>query len=188
MRVRSFRNVLLTASVLLTLGAIGLAVVGYQAHPVLPLCFTPDDQKVVCVTGESAPLSEMEQTELDAVVRRTSGPWDITVVSIIGLLAAAVATTAALRRIRGTSTPYSMPVALAVLKLPTGALTAVLGLLLMRGGFVPGLSALDSSAQIMAWAVVFGYAQELFTRLVDRQAQVVLDDVGGPTGPVPSAA
>jgi hypothetical protein len=55
----------------------------------------------------------------------------------------------------------------------------VLGLLLMRGQFVPGLSALDSSAQILAWAIVFGYAQQLFTRLVDTQAQVVLDDVAG---------
>ena len=67
-----------------------------------------------------------------------------------------------------------------VLKLPTGALTAVLGLLLMRGQFVPGLSNLDTSAQIVAWAVVFGYAQQLFTRLVDERGQAVLQAVGGP--------
>ena len=68
---------------------------------------------------------------------------------------------------------------MAVLKLPVGALTAVLGLVLMSGEFVPGLSALDSSAQILAWAVVFGYAQQLFTRLVDQQADTVLDNAGG---------
>ena len=73
----------------------------------------------------------------------------------------------------------NLPVALAVLKLPTGAITAFLGLLLMRGQFVPGLSALDTSAQILAWALVFGYAQQLFTRLVDRQGQTVLDSVRG---------
>lgn len=38
---------------------------------------------------------------------------------------------------------------------------------------------LDFPAQIVGWAVIFGYAQELFTRLVDQQAQRVLDDVGG---------
>jgi hypothetical protein len=70
-----------------------------------------------------------------------------------------------------------------VLKLPTGALTAVLGLLLMRGGFIPGLSALDSSAQIIAWAIVFGYAQQLLTRFVDQQANTVLENVGTPTNP-----
>ena len=48
----------------------------------------------------------------------------------------------------------------------------------MRGGFVPGLSALDTSAQILAWALIFGYAQQLFTRLVDQQAHSVLDAVG----------
>ncbi len=101
----------------------------------------------------------------------------------MGIVAAAVAAAASLRRIRGTSTPYNVPVALALLKLPTGALTAVLGLLLMRGEFVPGLRALDSSAQIIAWAVIFGYAQQLFTRFVDSQAQSVLNSVGGPSKP-----
>jgi hypothetical protein len=73
-----------------------------------------------------------------------------------------------------------VPVALALLKLPTGALTAVLGLLLMSGEFVPGLTSLDSSAQIIAWAIVLGYAQQIFTRFVDNQGQAVLNAVGGP--------
>jgi hypothetical protein len=71
-----------------------------------------------------------------------------------------------------------VPVAAAVLKLPTGALTALLGLLLMRGDFIPGLSALDSPGQIIAWAIVLGYSQQLLTRFVDQHAQTVLDSVG----------
>ena len=67
------------------------------------------------------------------------------------------------------------------MKLPTGALTAVLGLLLMRGNFLPGLSNLDTSAQIIAWAIVFGAAQQLVTGLVDRRAQDVLSQVAGMT-------
>lgn len=101
----------------------------------------------------------------------------------MGLLAAGLAGAFALRQIHGTSTPYGLPVAAAVLKLPTGALTAVLGLLLMRGGFVPGLSALDTSAQIIAWAIVFGYSQQLLTRFVDEQANTVLRNVDSPTNP-----
>ena len=76
--------------------------------------------------------------------------------------------------------------ALAALKLPTGAITAFLGLLLMRGQFVPGLSALDSPAQILAWALVFGYAQQLFTRLVDQQGQTMLNNVPTAHSPQPS--
>ena len=105
------------------------------------------------------------------------GPTDLLLVEAVGATAAMVAAAASIRRIRGSSEPYGVPVALAALKLPTGALTAVLGLLLMRGEFIPGLSALDSSAQIISWAIVFGYAQQLFTRFVDEQGDNVLDHV-----------
>jgi hypothetical protein len=47
----------------------------------------------------------------------------------------------------------------------------------MRGNFVPGLNALDNSAQILAWALVFGFGQELFTRFVDQQGQSLLNTV-----------
>ena len=104
-------------------------------------------------------------------------------VALLGLIAAAVSSAISLRNLRGTSTPYALPLAVAVLKLPSGAVTAVLGLLLMRGGFVPGLSALDTPAQILAWAVLFGSAQQLFTRFVDARAHTVLDEVGGQEQP-----
>ena|SRR6476659_4217296 len=59
------------------------------------------------------------------------------------LLASELAT----RNIRGTSLPYDVPLALAFLKVPMGALAAVVGILLLGGGFVPGLSELDRSAR-----------------------------------------
>jgi hypothetical protein len=65
--------------------------------------------------------------------------------------------------------------ALAVLKVPSGALTAVIGVLLLAGGFVPGLSNLDSQRQILAYALFFGFAQQLITRLADDQAQTILN-------------
>jgi hypothetical protein len=99
------------------------------------------------------------------------------VVELVGLTAAALAATATIRRLKGSSERYGLPVALAALKLPTGAITAFLGLLLMRGQFVPGLTALDTSAQILAWALLFGYAQQVFTRLADQQGQNVLNSV-----------
>ncbi len=48
---------------------------------------------------------------------------------------------AAIRGIRGSPEPHGRPAALASLELPTGALTAVLGLLLARGQFIPGSTA-----------------------------------------------
>lgn len=190
-RVRSFRNVLLVSALILSLCVAGITLLGVLAPEKIPLCFTPetvDSVNVVCPTetlsleasGSSTVMPS--QQELDVKMRDTANAWDMPLIEIVGLLSAALAGALALRSIRGTSTPYSLPVAVAVLKLPSGALTAVIGLLLMRGGFVPGLSALDSSAQIIAWAIVFGYSQQILTRLVDRQANSVLENVSQPSG------
>lgn len=178
-RVRSFRNVLLVAATLLALAAGGLAVLGVVNPDVIPLCFAPDEKRVVCPTAEN-PLGNQG---VEAVTRTTTSSWDLALIELVGLVAAAVAAAAALSGIKGTSVPFSLPVALSLLKLPTGALTAVLGLLLMRGEFIPGLSALDTSGQIVAWGVVFGAAQHIFTRLVDQQAQTVLEGIGSASAP-----
>jgi hypothetical protein len=185
LQVRSFRNVLLVTSLVMTLLAVGVAVLGFVNPAAVPLCFQPEkagQTVVVCPTQQSALLDTGQESgpavpDVDDVVKTTAGRADLLVVELIGLTAAAVAAATALRGIRGSSEPYGLPVALATLKLPMGAVTAFLGLLLMRGQFVPGLSALDTSAQILAWALVFGYAQQLFTRLVDQQAHSVLDTV-----------
>jgi hypothetical protein len=198
-RVRSFRNLLLVCALFLTVGVGVVIVVGAADPTVMPLCFNPEGMVVCPTQSEAAPgqagagngtaepesLTPAQKERVDDEMRETANCWDIPLFALLGFIAAAVAAATALRRIKGTSTEFSLPVALAVLKLPTGALTALLGLLLMRGDFVPGLSALDSSAQIIAWAIIFGYAQELLTRFVDNRAQGVLADVA-PGDPAPS--
>jgi hypothetical protein len=140
---------------------MSLFVVLVSRNPsMVPFCFTPSVGHHVCPSGSPAPA-----------------PGDVVLVTGLGLLGGVLAAAFAIRNIRGTSTPYDIPIALAVLKVPTGALTAAAGLLLLRGQFVPGLSALDSQEQILAYALVLGYAQQIFTRLVDRQAQSILADV-----------
>ena len=52
-------------------------------------------------------------------------------------------------------------------KLPAGALTALGGLILVGGEIVPGLSALDTQGQILAYALLFGAAQQVLTRYID---------------------
>jgi hypothetical protein len=195
LRLRSFRRVVIFTAVLMTLLAVGVALTGHFHKTWIPLCFAPEEKGeavVVCPTAQSAPFSTSESGanskgaavgDIDDAVKATATPHDLLVVELVGLTAAAVAAAAAIRRIRGSSERYGLPVALAALKLPTGAITAFLGLLLMRGQFVPGLTALDTSAQILAWALVFGYAQQLFTRFVDQQGQAVLNNVRGANQP-----
>ena len=196
-RLRSFRNVVVITAGLMAVLAIGVALTGLLRPTLIPMCFAPQEAgkvTVVCPTAQSEPFVPtggqpqpgVPTRDIDNVVEQTAKPLDLTVVELVGLTAAAIATAAAIRRIKGSSERYGLPVALAALKLPTGAITAFLGLLLMRGQFVPGLSALDTSAQILAWALVFGYAQQLFTRLVDQQGQTVLDNVRGADRPQPA--
>ena len=186
LRLRSFRNVLLVATVLLLLVAVALGTLGSIKPNLIPMCFVPNagtpSGEVVCPTDEEpAPGGETvsDPADVDTVIAKAVSPWDIWLIELVGLVAAAVASAFALRGIQGDTTPITLPAALAVLKLATGALTAFLGLLLMRGGFVPGLSALDTSAQILSWAIVFGYAQQLFTRFVDQQASTVAEGISG---------
>jgi hypothetical protein len=104
---------------------------------------------------------------------------------VLGSVGGAVAGVFSIRRLHGSSSPYAVPLSLAVLKLPLGATTAITGLLLIRGGFVPGLSMLDFPAQIMAYAVLLGYSQQVFTGMVDQQAQRVLGPPDPPTRTAP---
>jgi hypothetical protein len=201
LRLRNFRNTVAITAALMALLAIGVALTGFFFPRLVPLCFAPkegNEAVVVCPTGQSKPFfpleagstapqtkqaqpgnpaTEVKPEDIDDVVGATATRGDLIVVELVGLTAAAIAAAAAIKNIKGSSDRYGLPVALAALKLPTGAITAFLGLLLMRGQFVPGLSALDSSAQILAWALIFGYAQQLFTRLVDQQGQTVLNSV-----------
>src|SRR5690606_15318241 len=120
---RSFRLVLLGTAALLGVAAVGLGVLAWQRPDVLSVCFEPQDG-VVCPTG-THPTA--------AGAQAAAGTWDVVTVEVVGLVAAALAAARSLRDARGSATPYGVPVALALVKLPSGAITAVVGLLLMRG-------------------------------------------------------
>jgi hypothetical protein len=189
-QIRSFRNILFATSIVLALAAGALVLVGSSSPQLIPLCFHPGDV-VVCPTTVAGGVAETApQAEIDEAIRATASPSDVPLVALLGLAAAVLSAALSLRKLQGTTLPYSLPVALAVLKLPSGALTAILGLLLMSGEFVPGLSALDTPGQILAWALLFGYAQQLFTQFVDQRAQGLLDQVSSqdtPKAVVPTA-
>ncbi|MBO8194328.1 hypothetical protein ITI46_22075 [Streptomyces oryzae] len=182
LRVRSFVTIVRWIAGGLAFGVAMVAILGWFFDDTVPLCFSPNrvsgakEYQVVCPTRSSP---DAKAKHVDASLAATTAPADYLAIEFVGLVAAGIAAAVTIRRIGGTAEPYNVPVALALLKLPMGALTAVLGLLLMRGGFVPGLTALDSSAQIISWAIIFGYAQQIFTRLVDTQAKNVLAGAGG---------
>jgi hypothetical protein len=176
-RLRSFRNIILLLALCIAV-LVGITIIGVSSKPsIMPLCFAADGSsadgiRLNCPTGTNVPSP-------------SSG--DIMVVALLGLLGGALAAAMSIRNLRGTSTPYDVPVGLALLKVPLGAFTAILGLVAIQGDFVPGLSALDSQQQILAYALVLGYAQQVFTYSLDRRAQTLLNDLPAKDASTPPA-
>jgi hypothetical protein len=172
-RLRSFRNIVLVAVGLTSLVIAVTVLLVWNDPRVVSMCFPSADNPHLLSCPSAA---------------RATGPQseDILVVALAGLVGGVFGAVVNIRNLRGTSASYDVPVALAVLKLPLGALTAIVGIVLVHGGFIPGLSNLDTQDQIIAYALLFGVAQQAFSRLLDQKAQDLLD--GLPTRETPPAA
>jgi hypothetical protein len=189
-QVRNFRNILFAGTVLLALLVIAVCIVGALQPGTIPLCFQPSNTAGTSPPPTTGGESFVCPSTTGYAARPTGG--DVSIVALMGLLGGALSATFTIQKLRGTSTPYGVPVALAILKLPAGALTAITGLVLLYGKFIPGLSELDSQGQILAYAIVLGIAQHLVTRFVDQKAEAVLRSVPSkersPTNAQPAAA
>lgn len=179
-QLRSFRNIVLMAAVVTIL--LVTATVWFVARnpTVMPLCFPNEVAQAAQTT--------VEETLNCPTRENTTSPsgGDILVVGLLGLLGGALATSVAIRKLERSPTPYDVPVALAWLKVPLGAFTAILGIIAISGGFVPGLSVLDSQGQILAYALLFGFAQQAFTNVLDRKAQTLIEEVPSKESKVPN--
>lgn len=186
LRVRILADLLWSLTAAVTLGLVALAVWGHTDEDTVNLCFRPQPpgNRVVCPTGEHEVSSVGPPPDVtDVVTGRYASTRDVLTVEFAGLIGAALTVVTAVRRIQpdhATQYQFRLPLAAAVVKFPLGALSAVAGILLIKGAFVPGLSNLDSSAQIFGWSIVFGAAQHLVTHIVDERAQEALGGMRKP--------
>jgi hypothetical protein len=170
-QLRSFGKVVLGVALAITALLVVTVEVGTTFPNVLPLCFPRE-----VVTGAAPVVTEQQglNCPTGSGVPYPSG-GDALAVAFVGLLGGALSAAVSIRNLKLASTPYGIPVTLAMLKIPLGGFTAILGLIAIGGDLVPGLSVLDSQGQILAYALVLGFAQQLLTRLLDRQAQSLLE-------------
>ncbi|HEX6231548.1 MAG TPA: hypothetical protein VFZ63_00315 [Jiangellaceae bacterium] len=167
-RLRRFQGAVIVTTLVVLALAGALITVGARAPEVIPMCFPDPAADVVqpgpgtpaCPTGtHSAPTS-----------------WDVGTVALFGLLGAALV---GVRLVVRRSVPSAVPMTAtrwfqALLKAATGMLTAILGLLFLRAGVIPGFSQIDTQSQILVYAIVFGASQELITSFVDRRSNDLL--------------
>ena len=180
--IRGFRNIIYVALAGILLLLVVVAVLVTKNPDALPFCFSPQEaaQATVAVQAVEGGDPQPEQATGTGVqvycptgsgTDRQPSPLDIWVVLGMGTIGGSLASMVSIRNMTASTSPYDVPVALSRLKVPAGALTAMIGLIALRGGFVPGLSELDSQQQIIAYALVFGYAQQLATGFLDQRAQ-----------------
>ena len=173
-QLRRFRNNLRLVGILLSVIVAVLVFIGHRAPDAIPICFRPqgasqpDDVVQACPTSETR-LVETEGSRDSSIIGTDNDADgakddDVLVVVLLGIVGGALSGALAAKSFRPPpNTPYNLPLYSFLFKLPVGALTALGGLILLTGEIVPGLSALDSQGQVLAYALLFGFAQHVFT-------------------------
>jgi hypothetical protein len=147
--VRRWRNALVWGGVALTALVLAVAVM----HGIVPgfLSLKPSDG--------GGPVDSV-------------APW---AVELVGAVGGALAALLALNRFSGFTDPFGLPTFQALLRIPTAAVTGLFGVLLMQSAALGAFQPQRDAGKVLAFAFVFGYAQEPLLRMIDRQAGKVLD-------------
>jgi hypothetical protein len=177
-QVRRFRNVLLGTFGGLLVLAVLVAILGGLHPKYFPLCLT-DSAKQTATSQSTA----AKQTTTMPVVCPTGGNSpsgaDVPLIMLTGVAGASLAVARNLTGLTPTGVRYSLSVAQGLVKLAFGAITGVLGIIVLSTQTSIGF--LGSQAGLLTTAVVFGYSQQLFTKLIDQQANDLTNKAAGPS-------
>jgi hypothetical protein len=160
LQVRHFRGVLYGASAVLLVAVAVLWIVG-AIHPgYFPLCWPVSGSKpatMICPDGGKSPSVA-----------------DVPLVLGLGALGAALSVALNLTGLKPAGVRFSLTVAQGLNKVVLGAITAVLGIIILRTvTSAPGF--LGTQPGLLTTAVIFGYSQQVFTGVIDRQANQLVN-------------
>ncbi len=144
--LRTLRNILFTTTMLLLIGLAAMAVMGALAPQTFSLCGVP------------APEPCNAPSVLEVEIAGGFG----------GLLSAVVFIT----NLPAQNTPYTIWLYQGLLKAPTGAALALIVVFLVQTGLVGFLKA--DPAYVISYALVFGFAQQAATQVVDNWASGIV--------------
>lgn len=170
-RVRTFRNMLLGTSLAIGMLLVVLGIVGAASPASVSLC-VPKPASTTTVLPAATPTMLICPTGERHQDKGPSG-GDVFVVELVGLVGAALAGVRALSGSQQATTPYSLAVVQATLKAAAGSTSAVVGVVFLSAGILPALGPIPSQAAILAYAVIFGYAQQIVTGVVDKKADAI---------------
>lgn len=115
---------------------------------------------------------------------RYSGSGDVLEVELLGSLGGLLSGVAALQRLKGYQRSYGLPLAQTMLKIPVGAASGFVGVLLLQRGVLTTAVKAQRWTYVLAYAVVFGFAQLAVTRRLDSYAADLLQDASAKSSSV----
>lgn len=164
-RARNFRNLLLGTALGLFLVYLALAFADWLQPSFFSLCTQgTSGQPASCPLGGSSP-----------------GQGDVLLLGLAGMVGGSVGALPLLQDVKVGSGPFTPAVAQALLKLPAGAVISLVGLFALQHGVLDILKPQAGTA-LVAWAILFGFAQQGVTRAIDKRANGILSPLQAPPG------
>lgn len=103
-----------------------------------------------------------------------AGPRQFLLVALFGAVGAFIAGVPALSAAVRSLPPYSTSPYQMALKLATGPIFALIGVLALARGFIDQVASLSQfNGTVLLWALIFGGTQQLLTRVLDRKAAIL---------------
>jgi hypothetical protein len=159
--LRAFRNnLVLVTGVLLTL-VCGLAIWHAWNAGVMTLCSNQREDGVVhCLDGT------------------TSHGWDVALVALVGAIGGMLAIAFGLTNAETLPYRYDPRTWQVLLKPVAGAATALAGVLFIQSNLLISPAGTRSESVLLAYALLFGFSQQLFTQFVDKRAGSLIETDG----------
>jgi hypothetical protein len=98
-----------------------------------------------------------------------AGRWDVFLLGFAGLVGGSVGALIILLNAKVSVGPFTLPIAQAAVKLPAGATIALVGLFAVQHGTL-GVLMPQAGNALVAFALLFGVAQQALTRFIDKRA------------------
>lgn len=154
--MRTFRNILFSVAAALALLLLGLAVWHVANPAVVSLC-RGTGRAAACFGEGSRPAGR-------ALIE----------VLLVGAVGGLLSSAFLLGRMESAPTRYNLLIPQVVLKAVAGAATALVGVVLVISQIVVAPVGVQSTAALLAYAVAFGFSQQLLTQFVDRRGDDLL--------------
>jgi hypothetical protein len=156
--LRVFRNNLIMVTGILFTLICGLAFWHVLNAGVMTLCSSENEHGLVhCLDGTK------------------SHGWDVALVALIGAIGGMLAIAFGLSNTEALPSRYDPRTWQALLKPVAGAATALAGVLLLQSNLLVGPAGTRSESLLLAYALLFGFSQQLFTQFIDKRAGSLIE-------------